>query len=137
MTPVRYRSPVATFEDAARLAMALPQATEGTRFRYRTWFVGGRPFAWERPFSKADIKRFGAETPPDGPILAVWVGDMMEKEGVLASNPRSFFDIEHFGDFPAILVQLRTVSLRALRDVIEDGWLAAAPPALVAEYQAR
>lgn len=137
MTLVRYRAAVATIEDAARLAMALPQATEGTKFGYRTWFVGGKQFAWERPFSKADIKRFGAETPPDGPILAVWVGDMMEKEAVLASNPRSFFDIEHFGGFPAILVQLRTVSVRGLRDVIEDGWLAAAPPDLVAEYRVR
>lgn len=119
------------------MAMALPQATEGSRYGYRTWFVGGKPFAWERPFSKADIKRFGTEEPPDGPILAVWVGDLMEKEAVLASNPVSFFDMQHFGQFAAIIVQLRTVSEQALREVIEDGWLACAPPDLAAQYRER
>ena len=38
-------------ETAAQLAMALPDATEGVRHGKRTWMVGGKAFAWERPFS--------------------------------------------------------------------------------------
>jgi hypothetical protein len=114
-------------EDVDEMAMALPEVTVGARFGNRTWFVGGKAFAWERPFSKADIKRFGDETPPAGPILAVSVDDLGEKEAVLAANPRAFFTIPHFDGYAAVLVQLPVVTKRALREALIDGWLAAAP----------
>jgi hypothetical protein len=57
---------MATFEDVARMAAELPDVTEGERYGNRTWLVGGKAFAWDRPFSKADIRRFGDQVPPDG-----------------------------------------------------------------------
>lgn len=110
------------------MAAELPEVTEGERYGNRTWLVGGKAFAWDRPFSKADIRRFGDQVPPDGPILAVRVGDLGEKEAVLAANPDAFFTIPHFDGYAAVLIQLPEVSAGALRDAITDGWLACARP---------
>ena len=125
---------VATLEDVTRLACELPEVTEGERHGNRTWFVAGKAFAWDRPFSKADLRRFGDETPPEGPILAVRVGDLGEKQAVLAANPGAFFTIPHFDGFSAVLIQLQRVTETALREAITDGWLACAPPKLVSQH---
>jgi hypothetical protein len=128
---------VATFDDVALMAMDLPDVVEDERHGNRAWRVAGKAFAWERPFSKADVKRFGEQAPPDGPILAVRVEDLGEKEAVLAASPEAFFTIPHFDGYSAVLIQLRNVSSVALREAIIDGWLACAPPKLRDRYLQR
>ena len=125
---------MATIDDVARLALALPEVNEGERHGTRTWSVAGKALAWERPFSKADLRRFGDEPVPEGPILAVMVEDLSDKEAVLAANPGAFFTIPHFDGYPAVLIQLRKVTKRALREALTDGWLACAPAELSARH---
>ena len=115
-----------TLDDVARIATELPDVEEGDRHGNRAWSVGGRVFAWERSFSKADIKRYGDQPVPEGPIVAVRVEDLGEKEAVLAAGHRGFFTIPHFDGYAAVLMQLKSVAKRPLRDALEDAWLACA-----------
>jgi len=123
-----------TVEDVARAALDLPEVTEGLRHGHRTWFVNGKAFAWERPFSKADLKRFGDQSPPGGDIVAVSVADLGEKEALLSQHPAAFFTIAHFKGYPAVLIQLTEVAPKHLREALADAWLTCAPATLAEAF---
>lgn len=122
---------MATLADASRLATALPDVVEGTGGGHRTglhWSVGAKTFAWERAFSKADLKRFGDEPVPAGPILAVVVEDLGEKQAVLEEGMPGFFTIPHFDGYAAVLIQLDEVREVDLEEALMEAWATVAPP---------
>src|SRR4051794_33153524 len=114
----------------ARIVGELPEVAEGEHHGHTTWSVRGKGIAWLRPFSKADLKRFGDDTPPAEPILAINTKDLHEKEGVLAAGVRGVFTIQHFDGYPAVLVELGVIDEGDLRDLLVDAWADVAPAEL-------
>ena len=130
-----YPQCVATLQDVAQLAADLPEVTEGEHHGHATWSVRGKGIAWLRPFSKADIKRYGDRTPPAEPILAINTADLHEKEGVLAAGIPGVFTIPHFDNYPAVLVELAVIDPGELGELLVSAWLAVAPAELVEGFE--
>lgn len=127
---------MATFDDVDRLARALPGVAVGAHRERRVWNVGRTSIAWERPFTKADIKRFGREPVPTGPIVGFRTADLDDKSAVLDDGHAGVFTIEHLRGYPAVLVALDDVATEVLADLVIDAWLACAPAAAVEQYLA-
>jgi hypothetical protein len=92
---------------------------------------------WERPLSKADIKRLAGAPVPDGPLIAVRVSNMADKEVLMMEPPDGFFDIEHFAGYPAVLVRLDVAEPAIVRAAVVEAWYACAPTRLAQEGPAR
>src|SRR6185369_1047733 len=95
------------FDAVHEFAASLPGVAVGTKWGRRTWMVNDKGFAWERAFSKADLARFGDETPPAGQILAVRVENLDAKDALLDAGMPGFFTIPHFQGYAAVLIALR------------------------------
>jgi hypothetical protein len=116
-----------TFDDVDAFAMSLRGVTVGARWGNRTWLVKAKGFIWQRPLGKADIKRFGDEKPPSGPILGVMVENLDAKDALLAMELPGFFTIEHFKNYPALLIALDKARVKDVRAVILDAYRLRAP----------
>ena len=119
-----------TLDDVATIAISLPEVTEGTRHGSRTWYVAGKAFVWERGLNKADIKRLAGAPQPEGQLIAVRTANLEEKEAILAEGRKGFFTITHFDNYPALLIQLKHLTKKALREALIDAWSAVAPDRL-------
>lgn len=109
-----------TIDAVQEFIETLPGVTIGAMWGNKTWRVNERAFAWRRPFSKADVLRFGDETPPAGDIVAVVTADLDAKDALLAIEAPGFFTIPHFNGFPAVLIALRTARARDVKAAILD-----------------
>jgi hypothetical protein len=116
-----------TFVAVEAFLNELPGVTVAMKWRNRTWMVGNKFFAWQRPFSKADLKRFGDETPPAGDILAVRVESLDAKDALLAMELPGFFTIPHFNGYAAVLIELRKARTKDVRAAIADAFRTVAP----------
>jgi hypothetical protein len=125
-----------TFEDVERFVTSLPGVTVGTKWANRTWMVGGKGFAWQRPLRQADLKRYGDETPPAGEILAVSVENLDAKDALLAMELPGFFTIAHFNGYPAVLIALRKARAKDVRAAILDAFRAVASSLPIAKRAA-
>jgi hypothetical protein len=127
---------MATWADVSRLALALPEAEEGTTWGgNRAWTVRKKLFVWERPLRKSDLEALRADA-PGGPILGARVEHLIAKEALLADESGVFFTTPHFDGYPAVLIRLPEVGLDLLEETVTEAWLARAPKRLVRAYLA-
>jgi len=124
---------MATWDDVARLALALPETSEQMSRDLRQWRVKDKGFVWERPLRRADQEALG-DSAPQGPILGARVEHLMAKEALLADDPDVYFTTPHFDGYPAILVQLDNIAVDDLRELIVEAWLVRAPQRLAKAF---
>src|SRR4051794_4307145 len=117
---------MAGFDDVARLALAMPQASERLSRGLRQWRVADKLFVWERPLRRPDLEALGAAA-PDGPILGARVEHLVAREALIADAPEVFFTIPHFDGYPAVLVRLERIGAPELEEVVVEAWLNRAP----------
>ena len=86
------------------------------------------------PVQQGRPRALRRQDPPAAPILAVNTKDLHEKEGVLAARTHGVFTIQHFNNYPAVLVELGAIDERDLGDLLVDAWLAVAPAELVERF---
>src|ERR1700678_2397878 len=84
------RTDMATWDDVRRMALELPETTEGTSFGNVAWKVKDKVFAWERPLRKSDLAALG-KAAPGGAILGVRTDGLEMKQVLLDSAPGIFF----------------------------------------------
>jgi hypothetical protein len=124
---------MATWDDVRRIALELPETSEGSSYGSPGWRVRDKLFVWERPLRKGELQALGDDA-PDGPILAAWVEDLGAKEALIADDSGAFFTTPHFDGHAIVLVLLEEVGIEELREIVVEAWLTRAPKRLAREY---
>jgi hypothetical protein len=112
---------MATFEDVRRIALALPDTSEGSLYGTPGFRVRKHAFARLRP---------------EGDVLVVWVADDGEKEALLTTQPDTYFTLPHYDGHPSVLIRLPAIPLDELHDILTEAWRVRAPRRLLAEFDA-
>lgn len=109
-----------TFAEVRELALALPDAEEGTSYGTPAFKVRGKLFARLRE---------------EGDVLVLKV-DMDERDALMRSTPDTFFITPHYEKWPMVLVRLPNVDREELGELLADSWRIAAPKHLITAFNA-
>ena len=124
---------MASWDDVARICLALPETTEATSYGSRAWRVREKTFVWERPLRKKDLAELG-DAAPTGPVLGAYVPDEGAKKALIVEEPDVYFTTSHFDGFPAVLCRLDDLDASSLTELAGEAWACRAPRRLAAEY---
>ena len=127
---------MATWDDVARVCLALPATSEGASRGRRAWQVHDRAFVWERPLGKKDVAELG-KAAPHGPVVAAYVPDEGAKQALIAAEPDVYFTTSHFDGYPAVLCRLEELDEQSLLELATEAWTCRAPERLLAEHPIR
>ena len=116
---------MATQRDVRRIALSLPGATEDPdEFRF---LVDGKMFVWLWP-ERVDPNR---RRVPNPEVIVVRVASDIDKQVVLAMDPKAFFTEPHYDGYPAVLVRLPAIDRELLAEVVTESWRCRAPRRLL------
>lgn len=129
-------------EDVEEICAALPSTELGTSWGDRpTWKVPaggkGRGFVLYRAPGPTAIDPETGERYDD--LLVITTANLADKAALVEDESTPFFTIDHFDNYPAVLVQqsrLGEMTRDELAEVIQDAWLAVAPKRLAKEFLA-
>lgn len=111
-----------TTDEVRAIALGLPGAYEQSSYGGRpSWRTAPRMFTWIRE---------------DPEALVVWVSSLEEKDALLASDPATFFTIDHVDGHPIVLVRLDVVDHDEAVELITESWRVRAPRRDVAVWDA-
>jgi hypothetical protein len=113
---------VVTLAQLRTVALELPEVTEKPCFGTPAWYV-----------RKKIIARFREE---EDDATFVVKCDQDEREALVASEPKKFSVTDHYRNYPMVIVHMKAVGVREVRELLTDGWRMCAPKKLVAEFDA-
>ena len=111
---------MATEDDVRRIALSLPETVE------KPWYG--------TPGYKVRDKGFLRIRSRDEGGLVVFVGDLGEKEMLLASDPDKFFTTPHYDGHASVLVNLPAIEVDELAELISESWRIRAPQKVLDRY---
>ena len=112
---------MANEDDVRTIALSLPETTEEPWYGTPGFKVKGKGFLRIRSNDEGG--------------LVVFVADLGEKEAMLASSPKKYFTTAHYDNYPAVLVNLKAIGVRELREVITESWCQKAPAKVVKAWE--
>jgi hypothetical protein len=127
---------MASWDDVARVCLALPGTTEVLSRDRRQWKVADKLFVWERPLRRRDLDELGDDA-PTGPVLGARVPDEGAKRALVAEQPGVYFTTSHFDGYPAVLARLEQLDETGLTELAGEAWACRAPRRLLAEQDER
>lgn len=111
---------MATEDDVRRIALSLPETIE------KPWYNTPGFRVKDKGFLRIRSEAEGG--------LVVWVGDLGEKEAMLASEPDKFFTTPHYDGHPTVLVNLPAVDVDELTELITESWRLRAPARVLKQH---
>jgi hypothetical protein len=111
---------MATEKDVRRIALSLPETIE------KSWFNTPGFRVKDKGFLRIRAEAEGG--------LVVFVSDLGEKQALLESDPKKFYTTPHYDGYPTVLVNLKAIGVRELRELITDSWRLKAPKSVQKKY---
>lgn len=125
---------MATQDDVRRIALSLPEVSEGDdRFGFSVLVKGkAKGIAWVW-LERLEPKKARVPQPA---VLAVRTASVGDRDELIAADPDIYFTEPHYNGYPAVLVRLAAIDLKELTELLTDAWRCQAPKALVKEFDA-